>query len=40
MLFGCGFSLARHGGHRPLPTAVGLVALGVTLVAITIALGG
>jgi VIT1/CCC1 family predicted Fe2+/Mn2+ transporter len=40
MLFGCGYTLARYGGHRPLTTAFTMVGLGVILVAITIALGG
>jgi len=40
MLFGCGYTLARHGGHRPLTTAFTMVGLGLVLVAITIALGG
>jgi len=40
MLFGVGYTLARHAGFNPLKTGLGLVALGVALVAITIALGG
>ena len=35
-----GFVLARHAGLRPWRTALAMVALGVTLVAVTIALGG
>jgi VIT1/CCC1 family predicted Fe2+/Mn2+ transporter len=40
MLFGCGYTLARTGGHPPLPAGLSMVGLGVVLVAITIALGG
>jgi hypothetical protein len=40
MLVGVGYTLARHAGFRPWKTSLGLVALGVVLVAITIALGG
>jgi hypothetical protein len=40
MLFVVGFWLARHGGYRPLRTGLSIVAIGVVLVAITIALGG
>jgi VIT1/CCC1 family predicted Fe2+/Mn2+ transporter len=40
MLAGCGYTLARHGGHRPLTTAAIMVGVGLVLVAITIALGG
>lgn len=35
-----GFVLARHAGLRPWRTAFTMVALGVTLVAVTVALGG
>ncbi len=40
MMFGCGYSLAKHAGFNPWWTGASLVALGVALVAITIALGG
>jgi hypothetical protein len=40
MLFATGWVLARHGGHHPLRTGLTMVALGLVLVAITIALGG
>jgi hypothetical protein len=40
MLFLVGSWLARHGGYRPLRTGFYIAALGVVLVAITIALGG
>jgi VIT1/CCC1 family predicted Fe2+/Mn2+ transporter len=40
MMFGVGYTLARHAGFHPWRTGLGLVALGVVLVAITIALGG
>jgi hypothetical protein len=40
MLFVTGFWLARHGGHRPIRTGLGMMFVGVVLVAITIALGG
>jgi VIT family len=40
MLFITGFWLARHGGHHPLWTGLAMMALGVVLVGITIALGG
>jgi VIT1/CCC1 family predicted Fe2+/Mn2+ transporter len=40
MLFVLGSWLARHGGHHPLRTGLSMVALGVVLVGITIALGG
>ena len=40
MMFGVGYSLANHAGFNPWWTGPGLVALGVALVAITIALGG
>ncbi len=40
MMFGVGYTLARHAGFSPWWTGLGFVALGVLLVAITIALGG
>ena len=40
MMFGIGYTLARHAGFSPWWTGLGLVALGAGLVAITIALGG
>jgi hypothetical protein len=40
MLFVVGSWLARHGGYSPLRTGLSIAALGVVLVAITIALGG
>jgi hypothetical protein len=40
MLFGAGFQLASFGGLRPIRTGLAMVAIGATLVAITIALGG
>jgi hypothetical protein len=40
MMFGVGYSLARHAGFSPWWTGLTFVALGVVLVAITIALGG
>ena len=40
MLFGTGYSLARHGGLRPWVTGASMVVLGVLLVGIAIALGG
>jgi hypothetical protein len=40
MLFVVGSWLARHGGYHPLRTGLSIVAIGVVLVAITIALGG
>ena len=40
MMCGVGYSLARHAGFGPWRTGLGFVALGVVLVAITIALGG
>jgi hypothetical protein len=40
MLFGCGTALGRHAGIRPYRTGMAMAALGVVLVAITIALGG
>ena len=40
MLFACGTALGRHAGGRPYRTGVIMTALGVVLVAVTIALGG
>jgi hypothetical protein len=40
MLFALGYALARHGGYRPWRTGLAMVALGIVLVGITIALGG
>jgi VIT family len=40
MLFAAGYLLARYGGYRPILTGSSMVLLGVTLVAIAIALGG
>ena len=40
MMFGIGYTLARHAGFSPWWTGLGLVALGAGLVAVTIALGG
>ena len=40
LLFASGYVLARYGGLRPWRTGLSMVALGVVLVAITIALGG
>lgn len=40
MLFASGYTLARHGGYRPVHTGAIMVLLGLTLVAIAIALGG
>lgn len=40
LLFASGFALARYGGFHPWRTGFSMVALGVVLVAITIALGG
>ena len=40
MLFAAGYLLARYGGYRPIVTGSSMVLLGVTLVAIAIALGG
>ena len=40
MLFGVGYSLAKHAGFNPWWTGAGLVVLGVALVVITVALGG
>jgi VIT1/CCC1 family predicted Fe2+/Mn2+ transporter len=40
MLFGVGVEFGRHAGLRPLWTGVAMLALGVGLVAATVALGG
>jgi hypothetical protein len=40
MMFAAGYTLARYGGYRPVLTGASMVLLGVTLVAIAIALGG
>jgi hypothetical protein len=40
MLFALGYKLGRYGGHHALRSGFSLVALGVVLVLITIALGG
>ena len=40
MMFGVGYTLAKHAGFSPWWTGLALVALGAVLVAITIALGG
>jgi VIT1/CCC1 family predicted Fe2+/Mn2+ transporter len=40
LLFAGGFSLARYAGLRPFITALAYTAIGVMLVALTIALGG
>ena len=40
LLFLCGYSFGRHAGYPPGTTGVAMVALGLLLVAITIALGG
>jgi hypothetical protein len=40
MLFGLGHAFGRVAGLRPIPTGLAMVALGVVLVAITMALGG
>jgi hypothetical protein len=40
MMFAAGYTLARHGGYRPLLTGASMVLLGVALVAIAISLGG
>ena len=40
MMFAVGYTLARHAGFSPWWTGLAFVALGVALVAITIALGG
>ena len=40
LMFASGFVLARYGGFSPWRTGLSMVALGVVLVAITVALGG
>jgi hypothetical protein len=40
LLFAGGFSLARYSGLRPVITALVYMAIGVLLVAMTMALGG
>ncbi len=40
MLFGIGWALGKHAGMRPLLTGASMLAIGVVLVALTIALGG
>jgi VIT1/CCC1 family predicted Fe2+/Mn2+ transporter len=40
MMFMAGYWLARHGGYHPWRTGASVVALGVALVGIAIALGG
>lgn len=40
MLFMCGYVFARNSGLRPLPTGLVMVAIGVALVGVAIALGG
>jgi VIT1/CCC1 family predicted Fe2+/Mn2+ transporter len=40
MLFGIGAALGRHAGQSPVRTGGLMVALGLVLVALTIALGG
>jgi VIT1/CCC1 family predicted Fe2+/Mn2+ transporter len=40
LLFVCGFLFARHAGLRPWATGFIMVAIGITLVSIAIALGG
>jgi hypothetical protein len=40
MLFGIGYWLAQHSGHRPWRMASAMVCLGLVLVGIAIALGG
>jgi hypothetical protein len=40
LLFWSGYSLGRHAGYRPWRMGLSMVAIGVILVAITIALGG
>jgi hypothetical protein len=40
LLFASGFSLAKYAGYRPWRTGLAMVAIGVVLVALTIALGG
>jgi hypothetical protein len=40
MMFTTGYWLARHGGYSPWRTGASIVALGIALVSIAIALGG
>jgi VIT1/CCC1 family predicted Fe2+/Mn2+ transporter len=40
LLFLAGYSLAKYSGYRPFRTGLVMVAIGVALVAVTIALGG
>ena len=40
MMFFAGWALGRYAGFRPLWTGLSMLALGVTMVAVTIALGG
>ena len=40
MLFVCGYRLAAHGGQHPWRTGLGVMSVGIVLVAIAIALGG
>lgn len=40
MLFLIGWALGKHAGARPLLTGIAMLAIGVLLVALTIALGG
>jgi hypothetical protein len=40
MLFGCGYAFGRYSGFRPWQVGLAMVAIGVALVALTIALGG
>ena len=40
MLFACGYGIANYSGYRPWLTGFSMAAIGVVLVAITIALGG
>jgi VIT1/CCC1 family predicted Fe2+/Mn2+ transporter len=40
MLYVCGHRLATHAGLRPMRTGLAMVAIGIVLVAVTIALGG
>jgi hypothetical protein len=40
MLYLAGHALARHAGFRPVRTGLAMVALGVVLVGVTMALGG
>jgi VIT1/CCC1 family predicted Fe2+/Mn2+ transporter len=40
LLFLCGYRLGRYAGYSPWLTGFAMVAIGLALVAITIALGG